>query len=104
MQRGVILIPNRDGTIPAKRGFSGIVQVTAEVLNEIVGPGRTRLTQRWVEDGEFLRVTGDLEATGKMGEEVVRETVPFFPQMEGGTYRNSVESIEAVILTQGFNS
>ena len=35
---------------------------------------------------------------------MVRETVPFSPQMEGEAYRNSVESMEAVILTQGFNS
>jgi len=73
-------------------------------LNEIVGPGRACLTQRWVEDREFFWVTSDLEAAGKMGEGMVRETVPFSPQMEGEAYRNSVESMEAVILTQGFNS
>ena len=60
VQRGVILVPNRDGTISAKRRFCGVIQVTAEVLNEIVGPGRARLAQRWVEDREFFRVTGDL--------------------------------------------
>ena len=65
IQRGVILVSNRERTISAKRGLGGIVQVTAEVLNEIIGPGRARLAQRWVEDREFFRVAGDFETAGK---------------------------------------
>ena len=70
VQRGVILVPNRDGAIPTERGFGWIIQVAAKVLNEIVGPSRACLAQRRVEDGEFFRVTGDLEAAGKTGKEV----------------------------------
>jgi len=80
IQWGVILIPNRDRAISAKGGIGGIIQVSAEVLNEIVGPSRACLAQRWVEDGELFWVAGDLEAAGNRGE-VVRETVPF-SQME----------------------
>jgi len=68
VQRGVVLVPNRDGAIPTKRGFGWIIQVAAKVLNEIVGPCRARLTQRWVEDGEFFRIAGDLEAAEFCGE------------------------------------
>lgn len=97
IQRGVILITNRDRTVPTKRGFDGIIQVPAKVLNEIASPGRTCLAKRWVENREFLRVTGDFEAAieGCQGESC----------LEGGreTYCNSVVSIEEVILTQGFN-
>ena len=103
VQRGVILIPNRDGAVPTKRGFSSIIQVAAKVLNEIIGTGCARLTQRCVEDREFFRVSGDLEAAGKAGKEVVRKRV-LFSQKERGTYRTSVESSEAVIPTQGLNS
>jgi len=65
IQRGVILIPNRDGTIPTKRGFDRVIQVPAKVFNEIVRPSRARLVQGWVEDREFFRVACDLETAVK---------------------------------------
>jgi len=44
VQRGVILIPNRDGAIPTERGFGGVIQVATKVLDEIVGPASACLT------------------------------------------------------------
>ena len=67
IQRSIILIPNRDGTIATKCVFGRVIQVSAKVSNEVIGPGRARLAQRWVEDGEFFRAAGDFEAAGKMG-------------------------------------
>lgn len=71
------------------------------MLNEIVRPGRTRLAQRWIEDGKFLGFTCDFE-TAKGEERVFRMNRR--GGEEGGTYCNSVENIELMILTQGFNS
>ena len=68
IQRGVVLIPDRDGTIPAKGIVGRVIQVPAEVLNEIVRPSRACLVQRWVEDGELFWVAGDFETAGKVKE------------------------------------
>jgi len=65
VQRGVVLIPNRDGAISTESVFGRVIQVPAKVLNKIVRPSRTCLAQRWVEHGKFLRVAGDFEAAGK---------------------------------------
>jgi len=67
IQRGVVLLPDRDGTVATRRVFSGIIQVAAKVLNEIVGPGCACLTQGCVEDREFFRAAGDFEAARKTG-------------------------------------
>jgi len=83
IQRGVVLITDRDGTKPTKGVVGRIIQVSAKVLDELVGPSRARLVQRWVEDGEFLGFTGDFETAerrwlglppekGKEGRTVVR--------------------------------
>ena len=67
IQPGVVLVPDRDGTIPTKRGFGRVIQVPAEVLDEIVRPSPARLVQGWVEDREFFRIACDLEATVEIG-------------------------------------
>ena len=69
IQRSIILIPNRDGTIATKCVFGRVIQVSAKVSNEVIGPGRACLAQGWVEDGEFFRPAGDFETAGKMGKE-----------------------------------
>ena len=37
------------------------------MLNEVALSYRACFTQRWVEDGEFLRVAGDFGVAGKAG-------------------------------------
>jgi hypothetical protein len=65
VQRGIVLIPDRDGTVPTEPGFGRVIQVPAKVSNELVRPGRARLVQGWVEDREFLRIACDLEPADK---------------------------------------
>jgi len=65
IQRGVELIPNRNGAVPTKRGFGWVIQVPAKVLNELVRPGSACFAQRWVEDGKFFWVACDLKTAGK---------------------------------------
>jgi hypothetical protein len=67
IQRGIVLIPNRDRTVSTERAFVGVGQVPAKVLDEIVCPSRARFAQGWVEDGEFFRVASDFEVAGKRG-------------------------------------
>ena len=62
IQRGIVLIPDRDGTIPTKRSIGRVIQVPSKVLNEIVRPSRAGLVQRWVEDGELFGPACNLEA------------------------------------------
>lgn len=71
IQRGIILIPNRDGTIPTMGGFGGIIQIPAKVLNEIIRPRRACLAQRWIEDGKLLGVARDFETTRKIGRKIL---------------------------------
>ena len=102
IQRGVVFIPNCDGTIPAKRGTCRVIQVPAEVLHELIRPTSARFVRGWVENGKLLRVTGDFETAAKRWG-VVRS----YSEMKEGekrAYCSSVVSIELVILTQGFSS
>ena len=101
IQLGVVFIPNRDRTVPTKRGIRRVIQVPAKVLYELARPTDTRFGRGRVEDGELLRVTSDFETTVKR-----REVVRSNSEWEEGkkkTYCSSVVSIEPVILTQGFN-
>jgi len=105
IQRGVVLIPDRDGTVPTERGVGRVIQVSAKVSDELVSPSRARLVRRWVEDGEFFRVAYDFETAVKRSERGRLGLCWKGRSGRGeGTYCSSVVSIELVILTQGFNS
>ena len=100
IQRSVVFISNRDGTIAAKRGIYRVIQVPANVLNEVACPTGTCLVQGWIEDGELFRVASDFETA------VERWVVRFrskFDEWKKRTYCSSAVSIELVIRTQGFN-
>ena len=62
IQRGVVFIPDRDGTVPTKGRVRWVIQVPSKVSDEFARPSRARLVRGWVEDGEFFRVAGDFEA------------------------------------------
>ena len=95
-----MLIPDRDRTIPAERGFCQVIQVSAKVLNKIVRPSHACFVQGWVENGELFRIACDLEAAVKIGGQL-----PFRKEKgDEGTYCSSVANIEFVIVTQGSNS
>ena len=66
IQRGVVLIPDRDGTVPTERGVGRVIQVPSEISDELVRPSRARLVRGWVEDGELFGVAGDFEAAVKI--------------------------------------
>jgi len=105
IQRGVVFIPDRDGTVPTERGVGRVIQVPAKVSNELVRPSRARLVRGWVEDGEFFRVARDFEIAVKRSEIGGLGLWWRGRSRRGeGTYCSSVVSIELVILTQGFNS
>jgi len=66
IQRGVVLIPDREGKIPTGRGVGRVIQVPSKVSNELVRPSHPCLVRGWVEDGEFSGVAGDFEAAVEM--------------------------------------
>ena len=66
VQRGVVFIPDRDGTVPAKGRVRWVIQVPSEISNELVRPSRACLVRGWVEDGELFRIAGNFEAAVKI--------------------------------------